>query len=179
MAERRQHDCAIIVWDRSEIILLKHLCADIRQVRSILWHLAWPNGCWLAQRYSGRRPARRFLLNTVATNPGFLPLPLPHFATSADVDSLHVISAALAAPALLFLFGNQYKGAVMVATLAPLLCMPKAFIGPVQSLLQSAERQGYVILATVLAGVVDMGVAWYLIPAHGRWARASAVERHR
>ena len=38
---------------------------------------------------------------------------------------------------------------------------------PVQSLLQSAERQGYVILATVLAGIVDIGVAWYLIPAHG------------
>jgi O-antigen/teichoic acid export membrane protein len=55
----------------------------------------------------------------------------------------------------------------MVVTLAPLLCMPKAFIGPVQSLLQSTERQGYVILATVLAGIVDMGVAWYLIPAHG------------
>jgi O-antigen/teichoic acid export membrane protein len=80
---------------------------------------------------------------------------------------LHVISAALAAPALLFLFGSQYKGAVTVATLAPLLCMPKAFIGPVQSLLQSAERQSYVILATVLAGIVDIGVAWTLIPAHG------------
>ena len=29
------------------------------------------------------------------------------------------------------------------------------------------ERQSYVILATVLAGIVDMSVAWYLIPAHG------------
>jgi hypothetical protein len=55
----------------------------------------------------------------------------------------------------------------MMATLAPLLCMPKAFIGPVQSLSQSAERQSDVILATVLAGIVNMGVAWYLIPAHG------------
>jgi O-antigen/teichoic acid export membrane protein len=55
----------------------------------------------------------------------------------------------------------------MVVTLAPLLCMPKAFIGPVQSLLESMERQRFVIMATVLAGIVDMGVAWYLIPAHG------------
>jgi O-antigen/teichoic acid export membrane protein len=47
------------------------------------------------------------------------------------------------------------------------LCLPKAFIGPVQSLLQSAERQSYVIAATVLAGIVDIGVAWYFIPAHG------------
>jgi len=55
----------------------------------------------------------------------------------------------------------------MVVMLAPLLCLPKAFAGPVQSFLQSAERQSFVILATILAGIVDIGVAWYLIPAHG------------
>ena len=55
----------------------------------------------------------------------------------------------------------------MVVTLAPLLCMPKAFIGPVQTLLQSVERQSYVIVATAFAGMVDIGVAWYLIPEHG------------
>jgi O-antigen/teichoic acid export membrane protein len=80
---------------------------------------------------------------------------------------LHFISASLAAPALLFLYGAKYRGAVMVVTLAPVLCMPKAFIAPVQSLLQSAERQRLVIFATVLAGIIDFGVAWYLIPAHG------------
>jgi O-antigen/teichoic acid export membrane protein len=48
-----------------------------------------------------------------------------------------------------------------------LLCLPKAFIGPVQSLLQSCERQSHVIFATVLAGVIDISVAWLLIPAHG------------
>src|SRR5205814_3894102 len=31
----------------------------------------------------------------------------------------------------------------------------------------STERQSYVIMATVLAGLVDIGVAWYLIPGHG------------
>jgi O-antigen/teichoic acid export membrane protein len=55
----------------------------------------------------------------------------------------------------------------MVVTLAPLLCMPKAFISPAQNLLESAERQRYVIAATVLAGLIDAGTAWYLIPAHG------------
>jgi O-antigen/teichoic acid export membrane protein len=80
---------------------------------------------------------------------------------------LHFIAAALAAPALLLLYGNKYKDAAMVVTLAPLLCMPKALIGPMQSLLESMERQSITILATVLAGIVDLSVAWYLIPAHG------------
>jgi O-antigen/teichoic acid export membrane protein len=80
---------------------------------------------------------------------------------------LHFISAALAIPALLLLYGNLYKDAAVVVTLAPLLCLPKAFLGPAQSLLESIERQAYIIFATVIAGILDLSVAWYLIPAHG------------
>jgi O-antigen/teichoic acid export membrane protein len=54
-----------------------------------------------------------------------------------------------------------------VVTLAPLLCMFKAFLAPAQNLLESFERQRYVIAATVMAGVIDICVAWYLIPAYG------------
>jgi len=159
---------AMIVWDRSEFFLLKHLCSDIRQVAyySVAFSMGErllitssifgsATGATIFAQY-GRDKAK--LPAITATTFRYLAL------TSIPV---HVISAALAVPALLLLYGNQYKGAAMVVTLAPLLCMPKAFIGPVQSLFQSAERQSYVIVATVLAGIVDIGVAWYLIPAHG------------
>ena len=159
---------ALIVWERSEFILLKHLCADIRQVAyySVAFSMAErllisasifgsAASATIFAQY-GRDKSR--LPDITATTFRYLAL------TSIP---LHVIAAALAAPALLLLYGSPYKGALMVVTLAPLLCMPKAFIGPVQSLLQSHERQGFVIWPTVFAGMVDIGVAWYLIPAHG------------
>jgi O-antigen/teichoic acid export membrane protein len=159
---------ALIVWERSEFILLKHLCADIRQVAyySVAFSMAErllisasifgsATGATIFAQY-GRDKSR--LPDITAASFRYLAL------TSIP---LHLISAALAVPALLLLYGSQYKDAAMVVMLAPLLCMPKAFIGPVQSLLQSMERQSYVIAATVLAGIVDLGVAWYLIPAHG------------
>jgi O-antigen/teichoic acid export membrane protein len=159
---------ALIVWERSEFFLLKSLCADIRQVAyySVAFSMAErllisasifgsAAGATIFAQY-GRDRSR--LPDIVATSFRYLVL------TSIP---LHVISAALAVPALLLLYGNQYNGAAMVVTLAPLLCMPKAFISPVQSLLQSVERQSLVIAATILAGVVDIGIAWYLIPAHG------------
>lgn len=159
---------AMIVWDRSEFFLLKHLSADIRQVAyySVAFSMAErllitssvfgsASGATIFAQY-GRDKSR--LPEITASTFRYLAL------TSIPV---HVISASLALPALLLLYGNQYTGAAMVVTLAPLLCMPKAFIGPVQSLLQSAERQSYIIVATVLAGVVDIGIAWYLIPVHG------------
>ena len=80
---------------------------------------------------------------------------------------LHFIAASLAVPALLLIYGRQFAGAAMVVALAPLLCMFKAFLSPAQSLLECSERQRYVIAATVLAGIVDISVAWYLIPTHG------------
>jgi O-antigen/teichoic acid export membrane protein len=80
---------------------------------------------------------------------------------------LHFIAASLAVPALMFFYGRKFEGAAMVVALAPLLCMFKAFAAPAQSLLESTEQQRYVILATVIAGVVDISVAWYFIPAHG------------
>lgn len=80
---------------------------------------------------------------------------------------LHFIAASLAVPALLIVYGHKFEGAAFVVALAPLLCIFKAFLAPAQNLLESMERQRYIILATVVAGIVDVGVAWYFIPAHG------------
>ena len=80
---------------------------------------------------------------------------------------LHLIAVALAAPALLTLYGHKYEGALLVATVSPLLCLPKAFLGPIQSLFESTDRQKYFIYTTVIASFIDIGVAWYLIPSLG------------
>ena len=159
---------ALIVWDRSEVVLLHHLCSDIRQVAYYSVAFTMGERLMIGSSVFGSAAGATIFAQygrdksklSMVTASAFRYLAL----TSIP---LHVIAAALAVPALLLLYGNQYKGAAVVVMLAPLLCMPRAFIGPVQSLLQSAERQNYVILATVVAGIVDIGVAWYLIPAHG------------
>ena len=134
---------ALIVWERSEFILLKHLCADIRQVAYYSVAFSMAERLLIGAidlRFGGRRddlcPVRARQIQAPRHHCIHFPLP------GADFDSAACHSAALAAPALLLLYGRPYKGALMVVTLAPLLCMPKAFIGPVQSLLQSNERQG-------------------------------------
>jgi O-antigen/teichoic acid export membrane protein len=159
---------ALVVWNRSEVLLLGKFCADIRQVGfySIAFSMAdqllvgatifgTATGTTIFAQY-GRDKSR--LPEITACSFRYLAL------TSIP---LHFISASLAASALLLVFGHAYADAAMVVTLAPLLCMPKAFAGPVQSFLQSVERQSYVILATIFAGIVDIGVAWCLIPAYG------------
>lgn len=159
---------ALIVWDRSEFFLLKHLCSDIRQIAyySVAFSMA---GRLLitAAVFGGAASA------TIFAQYGRDKSRLADIASSAfrylvlTSIPLHLIAAVMAVPALLFLYGGQYKGAAMVVTLAPLLCLPNAFLAPAQSLLESAERQSYVIATTIVAGIVDIGVAWYLIPSYG------------
>ncbi len=158
----------LVVWNRSEFILLKHLCKDIREVAYYSVAFSMADRLLVTASIFGSAASA-----TIFAQYGRDKSRVPSITASTfrylSLTSvpLHFIAAALAAPALLLLFGNQYVGAEMVVTLAPILCMPKAFIGPVCSLLQSYERQSFVIWATVLAGILDIGVAWYLIPAHG------------
>lgn len=159
---------AMIVWQRCEVLLLKYLCADIRQVA--FYSIAFSAGTYLllgATIFGNAAGATVFaqfgrdkskLPQLTATSFRYLVL------TSVP---LHFIATGIAVPALLLFYGKQYVGATAVVLIAPLLCLPKAFLSPIQSLLQSMELQKYIIGATILAGIVDIGVASALIPRHG------------
>jgi O-antigen/teichoic acid export membrane protein len=159
---------SLIVWNRSEVFLLKHLCLDIRQVAFYSVAFSMADRLLISSTIFGTAAGTTIFAQYGRDKSRLAAITSSTFRYLAlTAIPLHFIAAVLAAPALLLLYGNKYSGAIMVVTLAPLLCMPKAFMGPVQSLLMSSERQSLVILATVLAGIVDIGVAWYLIPAHG------------
>lgn len=159
---------ALVVWNRSEVVLLKYLCSDIRQIAYYSVAFSMADRLLLGAAIFGSATSTTIFAQYGRDKSRLSAITASSFRYLALTSiPIHFIAAALAAPALLLLYGNKYSGGIMVVTLAPLLCLPKAFIAPVQSLLQSAERQNYVILATVLAGVVDLAVAAYLIPAHG------------
>lgn len=159
---------SLIVWDRSELFLLKHLSSDIRQIAfySVAFGLAerllvFPTvfsaatGASILAQYG--RDRSRLPIMTAASARYLALVSLP----------LHIIAGALAGPALLTLYGKQYAGAVIVAAIAPLLCLPKAFLGPIESLFESTDQQKYFLYATIVASFVDVGVAWLLIPTFG------------
>lgn len=159
---------ALVVWDRSEFFLLKHLCSDIRQIAFYSVAFSMAERLLISASVFGSAASA-----TIFAQYGRDKSRIPDIASSTfrylvlTSIPLHAISAALAVPTLLLLYGRRYEGAATVVMLAPLLCLPKAFVSPVEGLLQSAERQGYVIAATVFAGIADIAVAWYLIPKHG------------
>jgi O-antigen/teichoic acid export membrane protein len=159
---------ALVVWGRPEVILLKKLCTDIQQVSfySVAFSLA-------GQLLLGATIFGSASSLTIFAQYGRDKSRLPAMAASTFrylaliAIPLHLIATSLAAPALRLLYGHKWEGAAVVVTMAPLMCLFTAFLSPAQSLLESSERQIYIIAATVLAALADLSVAWYLIPAHG------------
>ena len=158
----------LVVWDRSELILLKRLSPDIRQLAfySVALGLAdrlliFPTifgsaaGVTILAQY-GRDPARLPALTAASVR---------YLALSSI--PVHIIATALVGPALLTLYGDRYAGAVLVAICSPMLCLPKAFLGPIQSLFESTEQQKFFIYSTIVASFIDIGIAWWLIPSLG------------
>lgn len=159
---------AIIVWDRSEFILLKHLCSDIRQVA--YYSIAFSMAEWLimsATIFASAAGASVFAQygRDKSRVPDMTASTFRYIALTSV--PMHFVAAALSAPALVLIYGKAYAGAAIVVTLSPLMCLPKAFSLPIQSLLQAYEKQSYIVGATIFAGVLDMAVAWYLIPHYG------------
>ena len=157
----------LVVWQRFEVLLLKSFCADIRQVAYYSIAFSLGDALLLSSTIFGSAVA-----TTMYAQFGRDKSKLPQLASTTvryltlTSMPLHAVATALAFPALIFLYGAKYREAAMVVTIAPLLCMPKAYLGPIQSLLQSTERQAYVIVTMVIAGIVDIGVASALILAH-------------
>jgi glycosyltransferase involved in cell wall biosynthesis/O-antigen/teichoic acid export membrane protein len=159
---------AQIVWGRSEVLILKHLYADISQVSYYSIAFTMAEQLLLVATIFGTASGATIFVQYGRDKSKLPELAASTFRYIAMMSiPLHLIAVSLAVPALLLFYGHKFEDAAMVVTLAPLLCMFKAFVSPAQNLLESMERQRYVIAATVIAGVIDIGVAWYLIPAHG------------
>jgi O-antigen/teichoic acid export membrane protein len=159
---------SLIVWERSEVFLLKPLNPDINQISYYSTAFSMADRLLLVSTIFGSATATTIFVQ-YGRDKSRLPLitatTFRYLALMAI--PLHFIAVSLAVPALLGILGTKWAGAAVVVTIAPLLCLPKAFIRPAQSILQSHERQSFVIWSTVIAGVVDLGVAWSLVRAHG------------
>ncbi len=159
---------AQVVWGRSEVILLKNLCSDVSQVSYYSVAFTMAEQLLLAATIFGAAAGATIFAQYGRDKSRLSDITASTFRYIAIMSiPLHLIAASLAIPALRLIYGHKFEGAAMVVLLAPLLCIFKAFLSPAQNLLESSERQRYVIAATVFAGIVDVGVAWYFIPSLG------------
>jgi O-antigen/teichoic acid export membrane protein len=165
----------LIVWDRSEMIVLKNFCADIRQVTfySVAFNLTerllvfsqvfgTATGATMMVQY-GRDSSRvREMAETSARYLALISFPI------------HLGLAAIAVPLVWITYGSKYSGAIPAIVVASCLGIPKAFFLPVQAILSSWERQDLIIRWGVVSAALNLILDFALIPKYGAIGAAFA-----
>src|SRR5882672_5119094 len=165
----------IVVWDRSDVIFLKLLQSDLRQ-------LAFFSVCFSVADRLMRMPqsfANAFSATQVAEY-------------SRDKDNLYKITsqafvyvlmgalpiliglACIGDPFVRVMYGSQYLPAIPVLIVVVLFSIPKAVLTPASTLLYAAEDLGFILKWGCVAGLVDIILDIALIPRHGATGAAFA-----
>ena len=165
----------LIVWDRSEMVFLKHFCADIRQVAfySVAFNITerllvfsqvfgTATGATMMVQYGRDSTRVRGLAETSARYLALISFPV------------HLGLAAIAAPLVWVTYGSKYSGAVPALIVAACLGIPKAFFLPAQAILSSWDRQKVIIRWGLVSAALNLLLDFSLIPKYGALGAAIA-----
>jgi O-antigen/teichoic acid export membrane protein len=165
----------LIVWDRSEMVFLKNLCSDIRQVAfySVAFNITerllifsqvfgTATGATLMVQYGRDSSLVRGLAETSLRYLALIAFPV------------HLGLAAIAAPLVSATYGSKYLEAVPALIIAACLGIPKAFFLPAQAILSSWDRQKVIIRWGLVSAALNLLLDFTLIPKYGAVGAAIA-----
>lgn len=165
----------LVVWDRSEMVILKNFCADIRQVAfySVAFNITErllvfsqvfgsATGATIMAQYGRDKARLREIAGTAVRYLALVAFPV------------HLGLAAIAVPVMWIIYGHKYMEAAPVLAIAACMGIPKAFVSPVRALLMSWDRQDLLIRWGVVSAVVNIGLDFALIPKYGAIGAAVA-----
>jgi O-antigen/teichoic acid export membrane protein len=165
----------IVVWDRSDIIFLKLLQPDIRQ-------LAFFSVCFSVADRLMRMP-QSFAISLSATQMAEYGRDKKNLFKITSQAFTYVLMGALpiligvaciGGPFIRVVYGSQYLPAIPVFVVVILFSIPKAVLTPAQTLLYSVEDLGFILKWGCAAGVANVVLDITLIPSHGATGAAFA-----
>jgi O-antigen/teichoic acid export membrane protein len=156
-----------IVWERSELPFLKHY-SGLRQIAFYSVSFTLANNLLVFPRTFGNATGITLMVESIR-EPGRVDSIVRNACRFLllVVFPVHLGAAAIAAQALGFAYGTKYLGAIPVVMVASILSMPRAFQEIAEVLLRSADRQRQLLIWFSVAGALNLGLDWLLIPRFG------------
>ncbi len=158
----------LIVWDRSDVVMLKFLSKDIAQISffAVGFNLvekalivpqtfAASVNVTINAQYGRDRSRLNSLVSSAARYLLLFSAPIL------------LGLAAISSPAIRVAYGWQYIPAIPVLAIAALMAVPKPLLLPAQQMLQANEQQKFLIVWGIACGVLNIGLDWWLIPHMG------------
>jgi O-antigen/teichoic acid export membrane protein len=157
----------LVVWDRSDIFLLRHLNPDLSQVTFFSYSFTLVEKLLLVPQVL----AGTMGLNLLAQQK----LDSGRMAATAVVSGIYLLlvglpvmlgAAALSRP-LWMIYGDKFAPAAPVFVIMATLAVARTVQSPATVLLQATENQAFLLRAGLLCAAVNLGIDVLLIPVHG------------
>jgi len=157
----------ILVWDRSDVFLLKTLSPDISQVTFFSYSYSLIERLLTIPQVLGGAMGLSLMTEFGKDSKRVATLAASS-ATYLLLLSLPVMLGALAINRPLWMiYGPKFAPAVPVFTVMAVLGVSRIIMAPANYLLQATERQGFLLGLTCVAGLIHLGLNALLIPTHG------------
>jgi len=78
-----------------------------------------------------------------------------------------LVGMACLSPIVVLLYGKSWGPLIPTLAIVAVLAIPKVFVSAPTMLLQTTERQGFLILCGCLCGAIDIGLDILLVPHYG------------
>jgi O-antigen/teichoic acid export membrane protein len=159
---------SLVVWERSELVFLKHFSSGIREVT--FYTIASSISNWIVLvPVVFAQAVNTTLLAQFGRDRGRLSPLVSGAARYLVVTAMPLLlgTAALSRPVVGLLYGPEYAGAASALTLAAILALPKSFLLPARGLLQASENQRFLTRWLLAVGAFNLCLDWLLIPAYG------------
>ena len=158
----------LIVWDRSDLVLLKLLSSDIKQITffSIVYNLT--EKLLLVPRVFGGAVSASLLVQYGRDSDKMRDLAVAGTRYMVLIGAPLLAGVALVSPSLIrVMYGAQYTPAIPVLTIAALFAIIKSILDPANNMLLANDRQGPAVVCSLFCAALNIGLDWLLIPAHG------------
>jgi O-antigen/teichoic acid export membrane protein len=158
----------LVVWDRSDVVILKMRAHDLKQITffSIVFNLV--DKLLLVPRvFSGAVSATVFVqYGRDKAKLKELTLAGTRYMLLMGVPLLMGL-ALVGQPLIQVMYGAQYRPAVPVIVIAAVFAILKSVLDPANSVLSANNRQGPAVIFAVISAALNIGLDWWLTPAHG------------
>jgi O-antigen/teichoic acid export membrane protein len=157
----------VLVWDRSDVLLLKYLSPDVGQVTFFSYSFTLVEKLLMVSQVVGMAMGLNVLTQFAKdrTRSVSMAVSSAFYLLLAGMPIL--IGAAALSQSLWAIYGPRFAAGVSVFVVMALLAIPRIVLAPAQALLQASEKQGFLVWWGCLCGVINVAVDFFLIPSHG------------
>ena len=157
----------VVVWDRSDVLLLRHLNPDLSQVTFFSYSFTLVEKLLLIPQVVAGSMGLN-LLSQQALDQRRMTATAVSSAVYLLLIGLPVMLGAVAlSRPLWMIYGDKFAPAVPVFVIMTLLAVSRTIQYPATLLLQATENQGFLLWLGVGCASVNLGLDAMLIPAHG------------